>query len=203
MRIVVIFIGLIIFAVSAYGADGPHKEIIVNALKYQAWSGQSIDFPFFSELQFQREVRSFKKINGDDLISVAPIVISAYDPTSAAYEATSFYTAKSPRTHLILNYFIPHTLLLLSAGYDSGSDAEKITVNAAKFIGLSTFWRISSQSAVYILVGAWEPQGVTERPCVDSYGREYWCANLTAWSDHVPMESAQANFVNLKYELRF
>lgn len=203
MRVCVIWLGLLAFAANVHGADGPHKDMIFNALKYQAWSGQSINFPFLSKFQIQREVRSFKKINGDDFISVAPMVISAYDPTSAVYELTPFYTAKSPRTHLILNYFIPHTSLLLSAGYDSGSDAEKITVNASKFIGFSTFWRISSQSAVYILVGAWEPQGVTERPCVDSYDREYWCANLTAWSDHVPMESVQVNFVNLKYELRF
>jgi len=203
MRISVICAGLLVVAVAAKSAERPHKEIIVNALKYQAWSGQTVDFPFLSKFQFQREVRSFKKINGDDFISVSPKVTSAYDPTSAVYELTPFYTAKSLRTHLILNYFIPHTSLLLSAGYDSGSDAEKITVNASKFFGLSTFWRLSSQSAVYILVGAWEPQGVTERPCVDSYDREYWCANLTAWSDHVPMESVQANFVNLKYELRF
>ena len=203
MRVWVIWIGLLVFAASVHGADGPHKDLIINALKYQAWSGQSIVFPFLSEIQIQREVRTFKKINGDDFLSVSPRVISAYDSTSAPYEITPFYTSKSTRMRLVVNYFIPSTSFLLSAGYDSGSDAEKITVNASKFFGLSTFWRLNSQSAVYLLMGAWDQQDVTERPCIDSYVREYWCANLTAWSDHVPLDSAQFNFINLKYELRF
>jgi hypothetical protein len=203
MRVCVIWIGLFVFAASVRGADGPHKEMIINALKYEAWSGQSINFPFVSELQTQREVRSFKKINGDDFLSVSPRVTSAYDSTSAPYEITPFYTSKSTRTRWVVNYFIPSTSILLSAGYDSGSDADKITVNASKFFGLSTFWRLSTQSAAYLIVGAWDQQDVTERPCIDSYDREYWCANLTAWSDHVPLESAQFNFIQLKYELRF
>lgn len=203
MRVCAIWVGLFVFAARVYGADGPHKDMIVNALKYQAWSGQSIIFPFFSELQVQREVRSFKKINGDDFLSVSPWVTSAYDATSAPYEITPFYTSKSTRTRLVVNYFIPSTSILLSGGYDSGSDAEKITVSASKFVGLSTFWRLSSQSALYLLMGAWGDQDVTERPCLDSYDREYWCANLTAWSDHVPLDSARLNFVHLKYELRF
>ena len=203
MRVVALCVGLLFVAARAYAADGPHKEAITSALKYHAWSGQSIIFPFFSEFQVQREVRSFKKINGDDFLSVSPRVTSAYDSTSASYEITPFYASKSSRTRWVVNYFIPSTSILLSAGYDSGSDADKITVNASKFFGLSTFWRLSTQSAAYLIVGAWDQQDVTERPCIDSYDREYWCANLTAWSDHVQLESAQFNFIQLKYELRF
>ena len=203
MRVCAIWIGLFVFAAKVHSAEGPHKEMIVNALKYQAWSGQSIVFPFLSEIQIQREVHSFKKINGDDFLSVSPRVTSAYDSTSAPYEITPFYTSKSNRIRLVVNYFIPSTSILLSAGYDTGSEAEKITVSASRFIGLSSFWRLTNQSAVYLLAGAWDQQGVTERPCIDAYDREYWCANLTAWSDHSPVDTSQLNFINLKYELRF
>jgi len=197
-----IFFGFIPGAVHAI--DPLHRVNVYSALRYQAWTDKKIFFPFISELDLRREVGIFSSNSGfTTLLAAPPSVTSIYDSSSTTHDLTSFYTAQNIRTHFILNYFIPGTSILVSGGYDTGSKAQKITISPTSFIGVSTYKRIDPNSAIFFMMGGWQRERVTETPCVDSYEREYWCANLSAWSDHTPLSPAAFRFVELKYELKF
>jgi hypothetical protein len=181
-----------------------HRVNILAALRYQAWTDNKIPFPFISEMDLRRDVGMFPSNSGVTTLLAAPLkIVSIYDATSTAYDLKSYYTAQNIRAHLILNYFIPDTPILLSAGYDSGSKAQKISISPTKFIGLSSYKRINSNSAIFFMAGGWQRERITETPCVDSYEREYWCANLSAWSDHTPLTSNAFRFIDIKYEFKF
>ena len=187
----------------AHAIDPLHRANVYGALRYQAWTGNRISLPFISELDVKREISSFASNSGYPLLSAPAKGTSVYDSTSTTYDSTAFYTAKNIRTHFILNYFIPGTPILLSGGYDTGSRAQKISISPASFIGLSSYKRIDSNSAIFFMMGGWQKEKITEAPCVDSYDREYWCANLSAWSDHAPLAPVAFRFVEIKYELKF
>ena len=128
---------------------------------------------------------------------------SEYDATSNSYAMTPFYTASKLRRHLISNLVIPKSNVLISVGYDSGSRSEKISITKTYFLGFSTFKKIDSNSAIFFLAGGWQKERISEQPCVDGYDREYWCPNLTAWSDHKPLSTTPLRFAEVKYERRF
>jgi hypothetical protein len=130
-------------------------------------------------------------------------VTSEYDETSNAYAMTHFYTAAKQRQHLISNFVIPNTKALISIGYDSGSRAEKILISKTFFIGLSAYKRLDPKSAIFFMAGGWQKEKITEKPCVDEYDREYWCPNLTAWSDYKPLTTPPLRFAEVRYERRF
>lgn len=189
---------------AVYAFDLLHRVHVDRALRYHAWSDYKIELPFISELDVRREVNVFSSNSGRNTILAVPSkVVSVYDSTSAEHDLSPFYTAQNIRTHFILNYFVPGTTLLVSWGYDSGSKAQKIAISPTAFLGLSSYKRINSNSAVFFTMGGWQKQRVTETPCVDSYQRQYWCANLSAWSDYSTLTAPVFRFIDIKYELKF
>ena len=197
-------LGLGVAPGAVYAFDPLHRVHVDRALRLQAWSDYKIEHPFVSELDVRREVNVFSSNSGHNTVLAVPSkVVSAYDSTSTAHDLTPFYAAQNIRTHFILNYFVPGTTLLVSWGYDSGSKAQKISLSPTTFLGLSSYKRINSSSALFFTMGGWQKQRITETPCVDSYDRQYWCANLSAWSDHSPLTAPVFRFVDIKYELKF
>ena len=188
----------------AYAIDPLHRVNAYSALRYEALTDKKIYFPFISEMDVRREIGRFSSNSGFTTHLAAPSKVSSiYDSTSTSYDLTPYYTSSNVRAHLILNYFIPETSILVSVGYDSGSNAQKISISSTRFFGLSSYKRIDSSSTIFLMMGAWEREKITEAPCVDSYGREYWCANLSAWSDHTPMAPKAFRFFDVKYEYKF
>ena len=204
MRLILWVIGLGLIPRAVYAIDPLHRVNVYGALRYKAWTDKKIQFPFISEIDLRREVGMFSSNSGVTTLLAAPSkVASIYDSTSTSFDVTPFYTAQNIRAHLILNYFIPDTPILLSVGYDTGSKAQKISISSTRFIGLSSYKRINSNSAIFFMMGGWQREIITETPCVDSYEREYWCANLSAWSDHTPLAPSAFRFIDIKYEFKF
>lgn len=180
-----------------------HKNYTFNAMRKQAWTQGSLPFVFVSEIEIRREIGTFTSNSGITLLHTQSKVISEYDATSNSHAIQDFYTATNQRQHLISNFVIPNTNTLISIGYDSGSRAPKISTSNSFFLGLSTFKKINSNSAIFLMLGGWRKERISEQPCLDSYDREYWCPNLTAWSDYKPILVTPLRFAEVRYERRF
>ena len=180
-----------------------HKNYTFNALRKQAWAPQSMPLMFISEIDIRREVNTFSSNSGSMVLNAMAKVTSEYDATATAYEMTPFYTAANSRKHLISNFAIPNSPFLLSLGLDSGSRSEKIAISKSYFVGLSAYQKLDASSILLFTSGGWQRERIVEQPCFDSYDREYWCPNLTAWSDHKPLSAIPLRFVEVRYERRF
>jgi hypothetical protein len=188
---------------SANALELTHRANTFNAMRKMAWTSQSLPFGFVSEIDVRREINVFSSNSGFAVLNAQDKVTSEYDGTSSSYEMTPFYTASNVRKHLISNFSIPNTKAVFSIGYDSGSRAEKISISKTLFLGFATYSKVDSNSVIYFIAGSWQKERINEQPCFDSYDREYWCPNLTAWVDRKPLTSSPLRFAEVRYERRF
>jgi hypothetical protein len=203
MKNLVIYSLVLLGLQSANAIELTHKNYTFNALRKQAWMPQSTPLMFISEIDIRREVNTFSSNSGMMVLNAMAKVTSEYDETSTAYEMTPFYTAANSRKHVISNFAIPNTPFLLSFGFDSGSRSEKITISKTYFVGFSAYQKLDASSILIFTAGGWQRERIAEQPCVDEYDREYWCPNLTAWSDRKPLTSKPLRFAEVRYERRF
>jgi len=188
---------------SANAIELTHRNYTFNAMQKIAWTSGSLPFAFVSEIDVRREVNTFSSNSGLLVLNVLEKVTSEYDATSNNYVMTPFYTGFKQRQHLISNFSIPSTNTLLSIGFDSGSKSQKISISRTFFVGFSTYKKIDTKSALFLMAGGWQKERIKEQPCVDSYDREYWCPALTAWTDYKPLTATPLRFAEVRYERRF
>lgn len=97
----------------------------------------------------------------------------------------------------------PFSQWLLSFGYDSGLQADKLSVAPSTFLGLAKNFEIDKANTMSVSWGQWFGGKVTERPCLDSYDRQYWCPNLSAWIDRPTLDTQPSRYYELKYQWQF
>lgn len=203
MKNIAIYCLVLLGLQSANAIELTHRNYTFNAMRQLAWTSGSLPFVFVSEIDVRREINTFSSNSGLLVLNAREKVTSEYDETSNSYEMTPFYTGFKQRQHLISNFAILGTKAMLSIGYDSGSKSQKISISKTFFLGLSTYKKIDTNSAIFFLVGGWQKERINEQPCIDEYDREYWCPNLTAWSDRKPLTSKPLRFAEVRYERRF
>ena len=186
----------------ALANDFLHRNFILGEMKKSALRNQDFSYPFISTLDIKKEKGDFSSNSGSIIFNAPNKAVSIYD-SSISYDLTDFYNSRQHRARLVLNQFIPGTHLLLSGGFDTGSTAPKIAVSPSWFIGLSGYKKINQDLYLYFTSGSWQNQKVTETPCTDDYGREYWCPALVAWSDRPAQNFKSGRFMDLKIEYLF
>jgi|GEM_PF-1245404 len=160
---------------------------------------------WLSELNVENDPSYFTSSSGHHIIKNSWFVTSAYDPSYKIYDVRDFYKPKSNRVKFIGNIGInslPGTIL--SLGYDNGIKSQKFTLSKNFFVGAAKTFELIEKNYITISAGKWFGGGkVTETPCRDSYDREYWCQNLTAWSDYNPNYPKNYSYIDIKYTLKF
>lgn len=184
-------------------ANDLEHRIFLNRLALQVEEKNIlIGIPFPSTVDAGLENGHFTRSSGMPLINVNSIAASAYD-TSIVHDISGFYKSQSLRFRFILNYFEPISKSFVSFGVDSGTTTEKLTVNKSLFIGLTKAVKIQKNNYIYASVGQWFGGKITESSCLDSYDREYYCPNLTAWADRPKMVQTEEKYIEIKYIFKF
>jgi hypothetical protein len=178
--------------------DLDHRKAIQNAMMVSIQDPARLDYPFLSTVDIIKENGRFTRSSGWYLIDVQPVASSAYDP-SVAYDITNFYKSKNTRVRFISNYQIPRTGFFVSYGFDSGTKAEKLEVSKSFFVGASQAFNPHKSHFFFYSVGRWYGEKITQKPCLDTYDREYWCPSLTAWKDRPIIQDRQESYADLRY----
>lgn len=187
---------------NAQAGDEEHRDTIGRVLLASAQADFNVQFPFITQLYVQREQGLFTLSSGQNLLSVLSVVASGYD-TSIAHDLSDFYTAKNLRQRWVLNYLEPASRWLVSFGYDSGMQADKLSIESSVFLGVAKNVELAKQHHLLVSWGQWFGGKVTERPCIDAYEREYWCPNLTSWKDRPMLHTDPGKYYELKYQWKF
>ena len=165
-------------------------------------SATKIDGAFISSLDIRHEKGIFLKNTGDFAFSAPAYANSAYDG-EIGYDISKFYLAKNNRISIIANKYIGEDRWLLSFGLDNGSKSEKFDMSSSVFAGISKSFTLNKNTYLYLSSGKWWGGKVTERPCIDSYDREYWCPNLTSWADRPATNTTRAGYIDIRFQYFF
>ena len=193
---------LVAFTANALAGDEEQRDMVQRILMAARDVHFKMDYPFVTQMYVQREQGSFTLSSGRGLLAINGMATSAYDQ-AIAHNISDFYNAANTRQRWVLNYLAPETRWLFSFGYDSGSQADKLSIESSVFLGLAKNFELSRNHYLLFSWGQWFGGKVTERPCLDAYDREYWCPNLSAWIDRPTLDTEPGKYYELKYQWQF
>lgn len=103
----------------------------------------------------------------------------------------------------VKGYVILDTNTKVTLGYDHGVDTAKYDKAKSYTVGVDQLFKLKDNH--YLTVGAHTTFGgeVRHTACTDSYGREYYCATLTAFSDLKQKKHKQPYSVGITYKYKF
>ncbi len=149
--------------------DSVQPKFGISGVYLSSWVATVNDRPLMGRLT--------ETCSGYDL-SVCQNLGDFYKPSAYQFIMAGFYRVDSDN--------------ILAFGVNSGFASQKLTVSPSFLIGGATrFYTSKDKDSHLILEGNyWFGSKVAHKPCLDSYDREYFCGNLTAWSefnyDHRP-----------------
>ena len=140
---------------------------------------------------------------GESLLKAPGAVCSIYD-NAVCYDVGQFYRSAVPQV-LVSGYYKLDGNTAINWGIDSGFSSQKLSVSPALLLGISKRWYLSERrdSQLVFEFSGWLGQSIKHRPCSDSYGREYYCGNLSAWSDFTDKSRTDNFYVKLWYDWAF
>ncbi len=202
MRILFILCFCFLSAVPVLASDDAHRQFLARVALAAERQNLKKPLPWITRLSFETRAAALTLADGQYLYQSPNVVRSAYD-TSVVHDVTHFYKPSAPRSKMVIHYSGWHKGEIFTFGFDSGVSAEKIRIAAAFFIGYTRAFRVSDMTHLTLGVGSWFGGRVSEKPCLDSYDREYWCPALTAWTDYAPPRRRLYQYISLSLTHRF
>ena len=183
---------------AAHASDDEHRATLQRLMMATSPGSDDLRYPFISQMYLQREQGVFTLSSGQNLISVPNVVNSAYD-SSVTHQIGDFYQPKEVRQRWVVNYLLPASHWLVSFGYDSGLQADKLSIQPSVFLGAAKNMTLTQNQYLLFSWGQWFGGKVTERSCMDTYDREYWCPTLVAWKDRPALDTQPGKYLELRY----
>ena len=86
--------------------------------------------------------------------------------------------------------------------FNNGLDTQKLDVSNTYHVGVTQYEKINDDWSITFGASATIGGEESHTPCNDSIDREYYCGNLTAWSDfeEPKHENDYSGFINLTYK---
>ena len=137
--------------------------------------------------------------NGGFMNVDLPKTAGSYDGKERSIE--KFYTHESKPFNVGGLLAFDNTLINIQ--YNSGIDTDKLDVNQSATINVKQRFNITDNVSIDAVVGTTIGGEVRHTPCTDSIGREYYCGNLTAWSDFEAEDHKQPYNGSLTLNYRF
>lgn len=128
-----------------------------------------------------------------------PTEAASYD--GKVRDISRFYQPESTPFTLSGAVLIENTMVHVN--YDSGYTTQKRVVADSAVVHVTQMFDISDKLELSITAGTRIGGEVSDTACTDSFGRQYYCATLTAWSDYKPQEADRYLSGSVKLKYRF
>ena len=137
--------------------------------------------------------------NGGTMNVDLPKTALSYDGKARSVER--FYTPETRPFNIGGVIAFDNTLINLQ--YNNGIDTEKLDINQSGNISVTQRFNITENVSIDATVGTTIGGEVRHTKCTDSIGKEYYCGNLTAWSDFKESKTEQYRMGKLQLNYRF
>ncbi len=135
------------------------------------------------------------------VLSVPANTCSTFDK-SVCYATADFYKTDYPQIIISSYYFYGKDDALI-LGVNTGYSSSKLSIEPSIELGFSKFINIRKQHRFAIEASTWLGGKIEHRPCVDSFNREYYCGNLSAWSDFKYQSTIDSYNMRVMYQWKF
>ena len=193
------FLVLLLLSVNVFAADTFTRNYAIQT-SMTSYTDQIKPVGFWlSSFSSDKKPMYFTNASGMSIMANPSSAVSAYDSTSTRYGMSNFYALQNDHQRLVghINGFSKGELF--SIGYDSGINTQKLNVNNALYAGYTKTMSFTKSSLTAISFGSWFGGRTSERPCIDSYDRQYACQSLTAWGDYKPSYPKPLAFIDLRH----
>lgn len=151
---------------------------------------------------FQGGSSAIRSYSGSLLYKRPSEVRSGYD-NAVRHDVSSFYESSRPAVSGIFNWVLQPGQVV-SVGLNSGYESPKLTITPAVFLGWSGSFGLTARQQLTVSAGAWLGGQLSESPCLDDYGRQYWCMTLTAWEDYrSPSWHSTPHYLDFRWSVQF
>lgn len=193
------FLVLLLLSINVFAADTFTRNYAIQT-SMTSYTDQIKPVGFWlSSFSSDKKPMYFTNASGMSIMANPSSAVSAYDSTSTRYGMSNFYALQNDHQRLVghINGFSKGELF--SIGYDSGINAQKLNVNNSVYAGYTKTMSFTKSSLTAISFGSWFGGRTSERPCIDSYERQYACQSLTAWGDYKPSYPKPLAFIDLRH----
>ena len=193
------FLVLLLLSINVFAADTFTRNYAIQT-SMTSYTDQIKPVGFWlSSFSSDKKPMYFTNASGMSIMANPSSAVSAYDSTSTRYGMSNFYALQNDHQRLVghINGFSKGELF--SIGYDSGINAQKLNVNNSVYAGYTKTMSFTKSSLTAISFGSWFGGRTSERPCIDSYDRQYACQSLTAWGDYKPSYPKPLAFIDLRH----
>jgi hypothetical protein len=135
------------------------------------------------------------------VMSVPTNACSTFDG-SICYQVSDFYKPTAPQA-IISGYYFYNKNDAIILGLNTGYNSSKLIIQPSIALGYSS--RIEfDKSKQFVIEGTrWFGGSIQHKPCVDSFEREYYCGNLSAWSDFHYQSNINSYSMRVMYQWKF
>ena len=125
----------------------------------------------------------------------------AYSYDGKARDISKFYESESEEFNVGLVAFIEDTQININ--YDNGFTSQKLRIDDATTVHVTQNIEIDDQWSLALTAGASFGGKSKHTACTDKFGREYYCGDLTAWSDFSQPEHKQYQMGRVQVKYKF
>ena len=123
------------------------------------------------------------------------------DYNGKTHNIERFYTPESRPFNIGGVIAVDNTIIQLN--YNSGIDAKKLDVNSSTDIQVTQRFNITDNVSIDTTIGTTIGGEVRHTACTDSVGAQYFCGNLTPWSEFNTEDHDQPYNGSIKINYRF
>ena len=127
---------------------------------------------------------------------------TAYSYDGEQRDISKFYEPENELYH-VSGYAYLESDTLIEFGYDNGHSAQKYQRDPTLSVHVTQHIPLNDKLSLNVTAGTRFGGNVSETPCYDSFDREYYCGNLTAWSDYERDENESYYLGRVSMSYRF
>ena len=126
---------------------------------------------------------------------------STYDE-SICYNTSALYKPTNQQVIVSGYYFFNKNDAIL-LGLNTGYNSQKLIIQPSIALGYSSQFELDKSKKFVIEGNKWFGGNIQHKPCVDSFDREYYCGNLSAWSDFNYHSNINSYNMRVMYQWKF
>jgi hypothetical protein len=178
------------------------KHLFFDPQKLDPLTQLNIQHEYFVPLNLLRSDNHIF-INNRVLLNKHNSTCSAYD-TEICHSLGDFYTEQRKQVLFTGVYKYDHFSAFLF-GFNTGYDSNKLKITPSLMLGHSNKFVLDRfrMQTLTITASFWLNGVVQHKPCLDDFDREYYCRDLTAWSDFKYQRNPASTHISLWYRKEF
>jgi hypothetical protein len=125
-----------------------------------------------------------------------------YDP-SIRHNIKHFYEPQNRKLSIVTGFSPSNKWGIFTLGYDNGHESKKLTIEKAYLLGYTNQFSLQKNISLLVSGYTWLGGELTERPCIDSFDREFGCLTLQPISEYQGISARKDDYLLLEIKKRF